>query len=347
MKSNRRHARSIFYAAFIGLCGFAFGLTVHRVTGSHGPVAADQPAVRSAYPLTIPAQRSRSYPGGAIVVEEELGTQPGYRLSRISYPSDGYDISGLMATPSSPRPLLGYPVIILAHGYVPQSKYRTNGPEYHDVIRAFARAGYVVIKPDFRGYGTSWGSPQSAYYSPVDNADIMNLAASLALFRPADASRVGLFGHSMGGHVALNAVTIAPNRFKAAVIVSAGVGEVGDMYFNWRPRSDTDNPQAVTERDRIVELFGSPEQNPRFWSTVSPHTYAKQLTTPIMLAHGTADAVIPARFTRQLSERLAASGHPAITDYYVAAGHIFTGADKARLIRSSLEMFDQYLKTGR
>ena len=196
VKLTRHHTRSVLYAAFIGSCGFVFGLIIHQVTGNHSPVIADQSVARSAHPLTSPAQRSRSYPGGTIEVEEELGTQPGYRLSRISYPSDGYDISGLMATPSAPRPLLGYPVIILVHGYVPQNRYRTSGPEYQDVIRAFARAGYVVIKPDFRGYGTSWGSPQSAYYSPVDNADVMNLASSLALFRPVDASRVGLFGHA-------------------------------------------------------------------------------------------------------------------------------------------------------
>jgi len=338
------HARPWLIAALLLAGGIGIGLQVDRFAAADAAdlVIGDSPTRQ--YPLTIAAQRDRTYPGGEFEVEAQYGPQPGYKLSRITYPSDGFQISGLMATPDSPRPFFGYPVIILAHGYVPAERYRTDGPEYRDYIRAFARAGYVVIKPDFRGYGTSWGAPQSAYYSPSDNADILNLASSLALYAPVDAARIGLFGHSMGGHVALGAVTVAPGRFKAAVIASAGVGEIGDMYARWHPRSDVDNPEAVVERDRITQLFGDPAHDPAFWAKVSPITYARQITTPLLLSHGTADRVIPVRFTQQLAAAMAAAGRPATVYIQPGAGHIYAGRDKAGLIDQSLTLFDRYVK---
>ena len=346
MKLHRHHfhARPWAVAALLLVSGVGIGLNLNRFIPDQVADLVSESAPAHQYPLTIPAQRDRTYPGGKLEVEAQYGPQPGYKLSRIAYPSDGFKISGLMATPTTPRPFFGYPVIILAHGYLAQAKYRTDGPEYRDFIRAFALAGYVVIKPDFRGYGTSWGAPQSAYYSPSDNADILNLATSLSLYEPVDASRVGLFGHSMGGHVALGAVTVAPSRFKAAVIASAGVGEIGDMYAGWHPRSDIDNPEAVVERDRITELFGDPKHDPAFWAKVSPFTYARQITTPLLLSHGTVDKVIPVRFTQQLAATLAAAGHPAIVYIQPGAGHVYAGRDKANLIAGSLALFDKFVK---
>lgn len=346
MKHHRHHfhVRPWVTASLLIVGGIGIGLQLDRFAPADAAdlVVTDSPTPQ--YPLTIAAQRDRTYPGGKIEVEQVYGPQPGYKLSRIAYPSDGFQISGLMATPDSPRPFFGFPVIILAHGYVPEETYRTNGPEYRDYIRAFASAGYVVIKPDFRGYGTSWGAPQSAYYSPAHNADILNLTSSLSLYQPVDASRIGLFGHSMGGHVALDVVTVAPGRFKAAVIASAGVGQIGDMYARWKPRSDVDNPEAVVERNRITKLFGDPAHDPAFWAKVSPITYARQITTPLLLSHGTADKVIPVRYTQQLSAALAAAGHPATTYIQPGAGHVYAGTDKATLIAQSLALFDHYVK---
>jgi len=338
------HARRYFIAALLVVGGIGIGSQVSRLLAPKVSDETTSDVVSGQHQLTIPAQRNRTYPGGQLEVEQQYGQQPGYKLSRISYPSDGFQISGLMATPDSLRPFFGYPVIILAHGYMAASKYRTDGPEYRDYIRAFARAGYVVIKPDFRGLGSSTGVAQSGYYSASDNADLLNLAASLSFYHPVDASRVGLFGHSMGGHVALGAVTVAPNRFKAAVIASAGVGDIGDMYANWHPPSDVDNPEAAEDRRAITKLFGDPAHDPAFWTKVSPITYAAQITTPLLLSHGAADRVIPVRFTQQFSAAMTAAGHPTPTYIQPGAGHVYKGKDMTTLIAQSLALFDNYVK---
>jgi uncharacterized protein len=300
-------------------------------------VTADQ------YPLTIPAQRARRYPGGEIKVEEELGDQGGYRLSRISYPSDGYRIYGLMAMPTTSRPVLGYPVVLLVHGFMPPDAYRTTGPEYMPYMQALANHGYAVIKPDLRGHGQSWGLARGAYFSPDYNADILNLAASLRTHRALNPQAVGLFGHSMGGNVVLDSLVIAPQRFRGVIIASGAVGNMDDMFYRWRPSSEAGAPAAQIERQRVVKLFGGPRDQPEFWRTVSPLNYAASLTMPVQLHHGLADAVVPAGFSRQLAAALTAVDRTPQLHEYAGVGHTYAGASQALLLERSLAFLDQTL----
>ena len=340
-------AKTWTLATGLVLLGVAIGLYLNQPAAAPlhtlaGPTQAGTAPFQ--HPITIAAQRARPYTGSSFRIETDLGTGEGYRLSQVSYNSDGLRVQALMAMPDTARPLLGYPVIILAHGYVPPALYRTNGPEYQDTIRAFARAGYVVIKPDFRGYGGSWGSPSSAYYDTADTADILNLASSLAAFPVVDAGNVGLWGHSMGGHVVLCALAVAPQRFEAAVIASAGIGTLSDMYATWHPQSDDENPVAALARNRLVQLFGTPRANPAFWEAASPLTYAREITTPLQLHTGMQDRIVPPRFTDQASGILTAAGHPPGLYHYPTGGHSY-GGEELRLLQSrSLELFNAHLR---
>ena len=214
------------------------------------------------YPLTIPAQRSRTYPGGQITQEEDLGLHSGYRLSRV-FLSLGW-LQGLCADGRSTtsRPLLGFPVVIIAHGNVTPATYNTDGPGLQRLSNRFASHGYVVVKPDYRGFGQSWGTARGAYASPDYNADILNLAFSLARYHQVNAAAIGLFGHSMGAYVALSAITVAPQRFEAAVLVAGAVGNADELAYDWKAPSEADNPVAEAEHARVDQLYGDPHANP-------------------------------------------------------------------------------------
>lgn len=296
------------------------------------------------YPLSIPAQRQRSYPGGVITTEQELGEQGGYRLTRISYPSDGLKIYGLMATPSSERPVFGYPVVILVHGYINPVVYRTNGPEYSDYIAALARAGYVVIKPDLRGHDRSWGVASGAYYDSGYASDILNLAGSIERYPVVDGSRIGLFGHSMGGYISLQAASIQPKRFRAASLVAPAAGDLSDMYYKWRARSELDNPVALASRKRLLDLFGEPSKNPSFWTGISPLGHLDGLETAIQTHHGLADTVVPPRFSEELQTALAAQKHPGEAFTYPGIGHTPAGAARGQIINRTLDLYTRYLR---
>jgi dipeptidyl aminopeptidase/acylaminoacyl peptidase len=318
---------------------------VTRVTASAPTPTPLAPALQSAeqYGLTIPAQRAKRYPGGPIKLEEDLGDQGAYRLSRVSYPSDGYRIYALMATPNRARPVFGFPVVIVAHGYVAPDNYRTDGPECLPYVQALANHGYVVVKPDLRGHGQSWGVARGAYFSADYNADVLNLAASLRTYGPANAQAVGLFGHSMGGHIVLDALAVQPGRFKAAVIASGAVGEIDDMFYRWKPASEATAQAPVVERRRVVKVFGAPQDDPAFWRAVSPLSYAGSITTPVQIHHGLADAVVPPLFSQQLTAALTAAGHPPEYFPYAGTGHTYVGTAQAELIARSLQLFDRTL----
>ena len=309
------------------------------------PSATPQPSpavTAMPYPLTIPAQRSRRYLGGELHLDEDLGDRGGYRLSRVSYPSDGYRVYGLMATPTTLKPTFGYPVVIVVHGYHVPETYQTTA-DYLPEMQALATHGYVAIKPDLRGHGESWGVAHGAYYSPDYVADVLNLAASLPSDHLLNSRSVGLFGHSMGGYVAMMAATVQPKRFKAAVIVNGAVGDVDDMYYHWQAPSEI-RTVSLAERQRVVKLFGEPKQNPDFWHSLSPLSYAASISTPVQIHQGLADTTVPSRFALQMRDAFQVAHRTADYCSYPGVGHVFTGAARAQLLERSLPFYDRYVR---
>jgi dipeptidyl aminopeptidase/acylaminoacyl peptidase len=335
------------------LVGGLLGYWLHWLTGPPQqvvvrptPLATPQPSpgvVAMPYPLTIPAQRTRRYTGGDLHLEEDLGDRGGYRLSRVSYPSDGYRVYALMATPSTPRPVFGYPVVLVVHGYHQPETYQTTA-DYLAEMQALATHGYVAIKPDLRGHGQSWGVARGAYYSPDYTADVLNLTASLASDHALNSRSVGLFGHSMGGYVVMSALAIQPKRFKAAVIVNGAVGTEDDMYYNWQAPSEMSRVVSQAERQRVVKLFGEPKQNPDFWHSLSPLSYADAMTTPVQIHQGLADTTVPPRFATETRDALQAA-HKIVEYYgYPGVGHVFAGAAAAQFLERSLPFYDRYVR---
>src|ERR1700694_4351360 len=201
----------------------------HVASPSPAAAAADPKLV----PLAIDAMRQREYPGSDLAIEQTLTPGTNYRRYVASYPSDGLKIFGLLTVPTGPKPTSGWPVIIFNHGYIPPTVYRTT-ERYIAYVDAFARDGYIVFKPDYRGFGSSQGTPVSAYYAPDDTVDVLNAVTTLQRYAEADANRIGMWGHSMGGNITLRALVIDP-RIKVAVIWAGVNATYKDLLENWHP----------------------------------------------------------------------------------------------------------------
>ena len=193
--------------------------------------------------LTIDALRARSY-SSEISIEEELDIQcvdreavkslhsktGTYKSYMASYNSDGLRVYTRLNIPDGPVPEKGFPTIVFAHGWVgaeaaptytlgcdPKSMYSEN-------TDAYARAGYAVVIPAYRGHATVNGVPgegieflhaydNGSYLSPSFYAiDVMNLLAGIksGIESPLldqkikfDTSDLKLTAHSQGGDVAL------------------------------------------------------------------------------------------------------------------------------------------------
>jgi dipeptidyl aminopeptidase/acylaminoacyl peptidase len=282
--------------------------------------AVTSPSVSTMDPLEITALRSRSYVASQIRSDQNLTDQDGYRDSIVSFTSDGLSEFALEAVPESAKPASGYPVIILVHGYVPPSMYQTADNSYSDFIAAWAKAGFVVIKPDLRGNGKSQGSAVSGHYAPDYAYDVLNLIASLKYDPLVNVQQIGIVGHSMGGHIALD-VAVSSSNIKATALINGVVGSMYDIFYNW-PNSPApnDQPAAVVQAElhQMIALHGTPKSNPGYYNQVSAINYVSFIRGPVQINQDVSDSTVPKLFSDHLDTVLVASGK-TIT-YYTYPG---------------------------
>jgi dipeptidyl aminopeptidase/acylaminoacyl peptidase len=315
--------------------------TPGKPAGSPSPTpAVAQPTLD---PLAIDAMRQREYPGSDMAIEQTLAPGSNYRRYVASYQSDGLKIFGLLTVPNGPKPATGWPVIIFNHGYIPPTVYRTT-ERYVAYVDAFARDGYIVFKPDYRGFGSSQGTAVSAYYAPDDTVDVLNAVTTMQRYANADPNRIGMWGHSMGGNITLRALVIDP-RIKVAVIWAGVNATYTDLMENWHPTGGESVSPGFrgTGRQGFIGEYGTPEQNPGFWDSISPMAYLADITAPIQLHHGTADTEVPLQFSQTLANDLHAANKPVELYTYAGADHNIAQGFTLAMARS-VAFFNRYLK---
>lgn len=301
---------------------------------------AEIPVEAANHPMSIAALRAGSYPGSDFVFEQTLDPGSNYNRYIVSYQSEGNKIYAMLTVPWTEKPATGYPVIIFNHGYIPPDQYRTT-ERYVAYLDAFARAGYIVVKSDYRGHGSSEGEPSSAYGSPNYVIDVLNALASARRYPDADPERVGMWGHSMGGYITLRAM-VADQDIKAGVIWAGVVASYEDMFERWARRA-TDPNRRRGWRDEMIEQYGMPADNPDFWNALSANSFLADLTGPIQLHHGTGDADVPYEYSVTLDEQIiAAGGHSELFLYPNDDHNISTNRDDALTL--SVVFFDQHVK---
>lgn len=295
-------------------------------------------------PLQIEAIRARTYTASPLTVTQNLGDQGGYTQTVSSYVSDGLTQYALVSTPGGTKPAGGWPVIILAHGYIDPAVYTTAGASYSSWVAELTRAGYLVVKPDYRGHGQSQGQPEGGHFSPAYAYDILNLIASLKIYPQANAGRIGLMGHSLGAHVALRTIVVSPD-VKATVMVSGVVGSIDDIINHW-PRSPmaSDQPAAylTSKREELFKKYGRPEANPAFWNSVSAINYVAAVKGPVQINHSVGDSVVPVAFSQHLNGALAAAGKPVEYYEYPGDDHQFA-ANHRLMMQRAIAFYNAHL----
>ena len=344
--------RSVFIVvALILLVGFGYFYS-HKVLKTTPVLPSNNPITQIAQPLEtnplqITEERKKAYPGSDLKIEQTLADGSNYHQYIASYMSDGLKIYGLLTVPIGQKPATGWPVIIFNHGYIPPTEYRTT-ERYVAYVAGFASNGYIVFKSDYRGNGSSEGQPLGAYYSDAYATDVLNALSTLKKYKDADPNRIGMWGHSMGGNITLRSLVVDPKDIKVAVIWGGVVGTYNDLMYNWQ-RNVTYRPPAneLALRNRfqggLVEKYGSPSANLKFWDSIDPNSYLSDITAPIQLDVGGADEEVPVAFSQGLYSRLQALHKTS--EIYVYPGDDHNIAASFNLAEQrSLEFFNKYLK---
>ncbi len=303
-------------------------------------------------PLTIQSMRERAYPGSAIMIEQTL--QPGSNYNRYiaSYQSEGLKIDALLTVPNGAKPATGWPVIIFNHGFIPPAQYRTT-ERYVAYVDWLARSGYIVFRSDYRGNGQSEGDARGAYGAPDYTVDVLNALASMEQFPDADPNRIGMWGHSMGGYITLRAMVVT-DTIKAGVIWAGVVGPYPNLFQ--RPTA-TPTPEGATPeptrtgtpgfnsrwRFDLVETYGTPEENPAFWASISSPAFVGDISGPLQLHHDMADSEVPLAASEYLYQAMQAAGKSVELYTYPGNDHNLTQSFGLAMQRT-IEFFDKYVK---
>lgn len=252
----------------------------------------------------------------------------------VTYKSfDGTLISAIVTVPFNLKRDGANPAIVIPHGG-PSSQAEDG---FSRLATAFATRGYVVIQPNFRG-STGYGKAfQAANFKDLGGGDLKDTVAAkhfLVASGYVDPKKVGIFGGSYGGFMAMMAIGRTPDEFAAAV----------QWYgiINWRTMyRDQDALLQAYQRT----LIGTPEENPAVYDASSPLTYIKAAKAPLLSIQGENDIRVPRGQAQEVANLLAAKGNVVETVFYPGEGHGFQKREnQLDSLKRTIAWFDKYLK---
>jgi uncharacterized protein len=281
--------------------------------------------------VSLPALIENEYVGRGLRLDRVLREELAFTRYHITYRSGDLEIGGVMNVPKRPG---RHPVLVLAHGYSEPADY-ANGSGLVREQAYLAGNGFVVLHTDYRNYGDSDIEGAAPVASPLGYPeDLVNAVLALrhANLPFVDPDRIGAFGRSMGGGVTLDALAAVPGLVDAAVLYSPVSSRVEDNLDRWVRGHD----EALY--GRVVDAYGTPRDNPGFWTSASSRNYLDRVDVPVQIHHGLADETCPARWSRATAAALRDSGKEVQLFEYAGEGHRFHDGWPT-LMRRTVEFF--------
>jgi dipeptidyl aminopeptidase/acylaminoacyl peptidase len=255
-------------------------------------------------------------------VRRQTGRRLGDRMKAVDYKGYGNTrLAALMILPErEPRGL-----IVILHGLTDQKEGMLS------IAEAFADAGYLAVVPDLRAHGSSGGRYTSmGYREKWDMEALLNYLES----QGCDVSHTGALGGSLGAAVALQWAGIDP-RVKAVVAVAPFAELSSEMKYFYKVHNVSMLQafliEAAAQREGRFDI-----------SDVSPLNAVEHIDTPILLAHGRQDDIVPVTESRRLFR--AARGPVALEE--VDGKHMNIREVLGRpFLNRAIEWMDTYVST--
>lgn len=189
-----------------------------------------------------------------------LAAEDGQRLHYRLTPPAGLEAGGR------------HPVIVHVYGGPGVQRVRREwGPL---TLQLFAQRGYGVFELDNRGSAGRAKRFEDPLHGRLGDVEVRDQLASAAFLRRldwVDGDRIGVFGHSYGGYMALLMMAQAPDVFTAGVSVAP--------VTDW----------ALYDTHYVERYLGRPDDNPEGYRQSAVFPWLDGLHGPLLLMHGMAD----------------------------------------------------------
>jgi dipeptidyl-peptidase-4 len=256
-----------------------------------------------------------------------------YKTSKKEFSTikvNGNDLNMWMIKPADFDPNKEYPLLMYQYsGPGSQSvANRWNGTNDY-WYQMLAQKGYIVACVDGRGTGFKGAAFKKATYMnlvKLETEDQIAAAKQLAARPYVDASRVGIWGWSFGGHMSTNCLLKGSDVFKTAIAVAP--------VTTWR-FYDT----IYTER-----YMRTPQENPNGYDDNSPLNYPELLKGDYLLVHGSGDDNVHVQHTMRMVEALIQADKQFDWAVYPDKNHgIYGGNTRLHLYKKMTNFLDETL----
>jgi dipeptidyl-peptidase-4 len=231
--------------------------------------------------------------------------------------------------PKNMQPGKKYPVIVRVYGG-PHAQRVTNSWQGADMTQYMLQQGYIVYQLDNRGSNYRGTDFEFPIYEELGNIEVNDQITGVKYLHTlpyVDKERIGIYGHSYGGYMALMTMFKAGNYFKAGVS--------GAPVTDWL-LYDT----HYTER-----YLNHPKVNAQGYQKSSVFPYVSGLSGPLMVYHGMADDNVLFTNTTKLMKTLQDQGKLFELMTYPGSKHSMRGKKvKVHLNTSIMSFFDRHFK---
>ena len=279
------------------------------------PVVKERPLDK----YTIENLGKRGYKS-EIILDDAIATTSAYTVYKFHFDSDGKKVTGLAHMPSK----CPCPAIVQFRGYVERDIYQP-GVGTKRTAEVFAKNGFISLAPDFLGYGGSDNPPNDVFEERfLTYVTGLNLLAGIEKWERA--GKIGIWGHSNGGQIALTVLEISQKKYPT--VLWAPVSKPFPYSILYYTDEADDRGKALRkklaefEKDYDVELY-------------SLTNYQDRIKAPVSIHQGTADDAVPKKWTDELVKNLKA-------EYveYAGADHNFQpGTNWGKAVERTVEFF--------
>ncbi len=201
-----------------------------------------------------------------------------------------------------------YPIVVMIHGG-PQSAWLNSWSNRWN-MQVWAAQGYIVLAPNptgSTGFGQAFVNGVSKNWGGTPYTDIMRAVEYASkTYSFIDTSKMAAAGASYGGYM-VNWIATQNKQFKT-LVTHCGVYNFHSMY-------------GTTDEVWFEEWeHGKPWETENF-DEFSPHKYAKDITTPMLVVHTGRDYRVPLQEGMQLFTALQRRNVPSKLLYIPDEGH--------------------------